>query len=65
MKVKNNIRTFFLLIKANSSSILKATARIVEPAYEDDSHFITQLLGLTPVINIHQEIDICVHSDLC
>ena len=40
--------------------------RIVEPTYEDDSHFIyTQLLSLTPVINIHQEINICVYSDLC
>ena len=38
---------------------------IVEPAYEDDSHFIAQLLGLTPVINTHQEINICVYSDLC
>ena len=39
--------------------------RIAEPAYKDDSHFITQLLDLTPVINIHQEINICVPSDLC
>ena len=38
---------------------------IVETAYEDDSHFITQLLVITPVIYIHREINICVYSDLC
>ena len=39
--------------------------QIGETAYEDDSHLITELLGLTPVVIIHQEINICVYSDLC
>ena len=38
----------------------------IRTAFEEGlSLFIPQLLVITPVINIHQEINICVYSDLC
>ena len=64
MKVKKLILELF---SPHKTWFIKHTQsyNIVETTYEDDSHFITQLLVIAPVIYINQEINICAYSDLC